>query len=94
MQVYGIYHGGHSYSTRVTNQDIEEFNSLKHARDIFESRNNFDPYYPCTDETASMWLFFTDPSNHELPDDALIDSGYPDRVLEVGPRGGVVSSNC
>lgn len=89
MKVYGIFHGGCNYSKTITNRSVEEFSSIKHARDIFGSRADFDPYYPCVDESAEMHLFFSDPRNDEDSDDSLIDPGYPDRVLSLGPRGGV-----
>ena len=94
MKVYGIFYGGCNYSQTITNRSVEEFSSIKQARDIFESRADFDPYYPCVDEeSAEMQLFFSDPRNDE-DDDSLIDPGYPDRVLSMGPRGGVHISRC
>ena len=94
MKVYGIFHGGHSYSTYWTNRDVEQFDSIQQAKDTFWRRTDFDPYYPCTDETASMWLFFTDPRNQELAETDLIDPGYPDRILELGKRGGILVTRC
>ena len=96
MKVYGIFHGGCNYSQNITNRSVEEFSSIKQARDIFESRADFDPYYPCVDESAEMQLFFSDPRNDEdeTDDESLIDPGYPDRVLSLGPRGGVHISRC
>lgn len=94
MKVYGIFHGGSSYSTYWTNQDVEEFATIQAAKNALESRHSFDPFYPCVDESASFWLFFEDPRNTDLPKDSLIDPGYPDRVLEVGKRGGIVCSSC
>ena len=94
MKVYGIFHGGCNYSQTITNRDVEEFRSIKQARDIFESRVDFDPYYPCVDESAEMLLFFSDPRNDETDDESLIDPGYPDMVLSMGPRGGVHILRC
>lgn len=90
MKTYGVYHGGRNYSTYWTNQDVEEFDSLQSARDTFESRNDFDPHFPCTDESAEMQLFLIDPrSENSKPTDAFCDI-YPDRLLTIGPRGGTV----
>ena len=94
MKVYGIFHGGHNYSTNWQNRDVETFKSLRQAKSVFEGRADFDPYYPCTDESAEMWLFFSDPSNADLSDEDLIDPGYPDRILQLGKRGGVLVSQC
>ena len=86
MRVYGIFHGGHSYSTHWTVEDIEQFNSLHHAKETFWSRTDWDPYYPCTDESAEMWIFLADP----VEGDILHSDLYPDRIINLGPRGGVV----
>jgi len=85
MQVYAIFHGGRSYSTYWTARDVEQFDSLREARSVFEARADFDPYYPCTDEGAEMWLFFYNP----VEEGSLISDPYPDRILSLGPRGGV-----
>ena len=81
MKVYALWYGGSSYAAPSIPEDIEEFDSIREARDVFESRADFDPYFPCVDESSEMHLFFADPR----------ESGeeYPDRVLFLGPRGGV-----
>ena len=50
------------------------------GREAFAERVDFHPAYPCVDETAEMWIFFGPPAEQD---------GYPDRILSVGPRGGV-----
>ena len=89
MRVWGIFHGGHNYSAMITAKNVESFSSLKAAKDAFWSRTDFDPYYPCTDETASMQIFFADPLTGDEADDDFVDCGYPDREITLGPRGGI-----
>ena len=90
MKVYGIFFGGANYSTYVTNSDVEEFPSLQRAKETFETRVEFDRHYPCCDESASMWIFYDDPRNSDVDINSIIDTGYPDRIIELGARGGVI----
>ncbi len=60
--IYGIFHGGGSYSVEWTDQDIEKFTDLAEAIEVFDERIEFDPFYPCCDEDAQMWVFFNNPS--------------------------------
>ena len=78
-----FFHGGHSYAPfDVHNGTPERFDTLEDARWAFESRTvGFDRYYPCTDETATAWLFAEDPRR--------TGADYPDRVITLGPRNGV-----
>ena len=86
MKTFMLWHGGAGYACSDYN-DIESFESLDEALHAFRSRLN-DSYYPCV-ETATpeeggpcAWLWF-----HEKPaDDGDL---YPDRVIELGPRGGL-----
>ena len=81
MKTWGLWYGGSSYSAPDVERDTEEFDSIRHAKDAFDSRYSGDPYYPAVDDTSEMWLFFSDP--REMSD------VYPDRVLKFGPRGGI-----
>jgi len=94
MKCWGIFWGGSSYSSYITNRDVEEFSSIGSAKGVFWGRIDFDPYYPCVNEDeAEMQIFFNDPRTDEKPE-ALIDPGYPDRIIRMGPRGGVYSERC
>lgn len=74
--IYGIFHGGGSYSTEWTERDIEEFDDLGDAIEVFDCRIDFDPFYPCCDETAQMWVFMKNPLK------ALIAGNlYPDKIV-------------
>lgn len=81
MTVYMTWHGGHSYAVPYAS-DREELASVAAARELFESRYyNRDGTTPAVDDTATAWLFFTDPADTDDP--------YPDRIVEIGPRGGI-----
>jgi len=83
MKVWGEWYGGSSYSVPETGRDTEEFESLKEAKSVFESRySNWGGNTPVVDEQSEMWIFFVDPRT--------VDSPYPDRIIEFGPRGGVI----
>ncbi len=95
MMVHAIFHGGNSYSTNWTVEDVETFNSLNDAKEIFRYRtDNQDKRYPVTDESAEMMIFYLDPRE---PDDKRIRVGnvvlicdlMPDKILKRGPHGGV-----
>jgi hypothetical protein len=81
MKVWGLWYGGGSYAAPEVERDTEEFDSIKQAKAVFEHRAGSDPFYPVVDESTEMWLFFADPR--------LMDDVYPDRILKIGPRGGV-----
>ena len=80
---YMLFHGGHSYSAPSVHEDTPEFfDTLEAAKWAFESRTvGFDRRYPCTDETATAWLFASDPRKTGCE--------YPDRIITLGPRNGV-----
>lgn len=92
MRVWAIFHGGFSYSPNWTEGDVEEFDSIAEAQRAFETRiAGYDSYYPATDDSASMWLFWADVRVARDPDAYLTDI-LPDRVLAIGPRGGLIAS--
>jgi hypothetical protein len=78
MKVYGLWYGGPNYSDPDVERDVQEFSSIKEAKEIFIRlyENN-----PCV-KNPEMDLFFADPRNMQDP--------YPNRVLKIGKRGGVV----
>ncbi len=96
MKCWTIVHLGHSYSTDWRVRDVEQHDSVRAAKDSFwrDSEN------PMADESAEAWLFFYDPVEacysdgvdafgKEIDDDSPIYDVYPDRLLRVGPRGGI-----
>ncbi len=86
MKVWGMWHGGSSYSHPCVKDDVESFDSLAQAKRIFEDRYRYDLRYPCVTAEASMTVWFRDPRDERDP--------YPDRVIELGPRGGIRTSIC
>ena len=76
MKVQTLWFGGYNYAL-PTQEDIEDFRSLKRAKEVFENRASFDPMFPCTDNTE-MHIYW-----HEYSENG------PDRILKIGPRGGV-----
>jgi len=93
MKCYGLFHGVGNYSTYITNRDIEEFNSIADAKHAFWVRADFDSYYPCVDMTMEMQISFEDPRT-DGSDIDFIEFGYPDRIISLGPRGGVKVERC
>ena len=80
-----FFHGGSSYASFDVSSadDAERFSGIKAARDEFESRVNGNrSRFPCVDESAEAWIFFG-----EFDD---IRGDYPDRIIKVGPRGGII----
>lgn len=81
MKVWALFHYGYSYAAPYVDE-AEAFDSLAACRDAFAYRlSGRDSYYPCTDESATASVYFADPRESHDP--------YPDRVLTVGPRGGI-----
>jgi hypothetical protein len=80
MKVQALWYGGSNYAL-PTQDDIEEFASIAAAKRVFEHRaGNTDRYYPCVEESQTeMHLYF-----HEYTENG------PDRILKIGPRGGIV----
>lgn len=86
MKVYMMWHGGANYAL-PTVDDAEEFSSLQAAKESFWSRADRDPFYPCV-ENPEAWILFSDPRENASGD------VYPDRVMTLGPRGGVRIERC
>ena len=61
--------------------DVEHFKSFKDAKDALWRRSDFDPYYPCVGDDATMRLWVG-----TLDD---VTDVYPDFELTIGPRGGI-----
>lgn len=79
MKVWGLFHGGSSYSLGDV-EDVEEFSSIREAVDTLEYRyRGWDYSFPVVDENASMFLYFVKPG--------VLDN--PDRVYGIGPRRGI-----
>lgn len=78
-----FFHGGYSYSPFNVHEDKPEFfSSLQDAMDCFWRRTEgFNRRFPCTDETATAWLFAEDPRR--------TGAEYPDRVISLGARRGI-----
>ena len=83
MNVYAQFYGGYSYAAPYPN-DYETFESIGAAKESFRQRIDFDPKYPCTDNTATMTLFFKLPETQE----------YPDRIIKTGKHGGIIYEHC
>jgi hypothetical protein len=81
MITYALWHGGSSYAVPTVPEDVEQFDSIKAATDAFWRYGDHDPYRPCVDSDAEMWLFFAFPDERDA---------YPDRIVKYGPRGGIV----
>ena len=83
-QVWAMWHGGYSYAVPELS-DAEPFDSLAHATRVFAARlANDDRFTPCVDRSSTMHVFTGGhPETYRDP--------YPDRVLSVGPRGGIRS---
>ena len=83
MRVRALWYGGSNYATPDPwSRDLESFGSLAEARRSFADRADRDPYYPCVDrESTEMHVYFGS-EYHE---------NGPDRILSIGPRGGVRS---
>lgn len=74
-----LWYGGANYAPPNPERDLEEFDSLKAAKQAFLNRADFDPYYPCVDrELTEMHIYF----------DEYSEDG-PDLVLFLGPKGGI-----
>lgn len=94
MSWYGIWNGGHSYA-RGEHEHVELFANLAEARAKFEERLNGSwrrsffnfvnqapqsSYCPAVDESSTLELYATDPSWTDHT---------PDRVISIGPKGGI-----
>lgn len=83
MKVYGQFYGGSNYSVPYPDE-YEVFDSLREARQIFDTRVYFDPHYPGVDVgLANMQLWIGEPEG-DYPCDCPCDY-----EINMGPRGGV-----
>jgi hypothetical protein len=93
MNTWMLWNGGSSYahSDNFNRADCERFDSLAAAKHEFKSRLH-DTYYPCVENDTPdnggpwAWLCFADPYQ--------IGDLYPDRILELGARGGLTCTRC
>ena len=89
MIVWTQWYGGSSYACPLHSEPThwERFKSMKQAKRVFASRSDFDPHFPCVGNDAEMQLYFFGPSEDIEP--WKMRDPYPDRILTIGPRGGV-----
>ena len=82
MKVTMFFHGGSSYAAPDfhSERDAETFRSIAAAKDTFASRADFDPFYPCV-ESPEAWIF---------KGADVVGEEYPDFVMRLGKRGGVI----
>lgn len=83
MRVVALWYGGSSYAVPDPTEHLEHFDSLAAARRSFASRVDFDPFYPCVDETTTEMHVYIGTDYHE---------NGPDRILTIGKRGAVRTS--
>lgn len=89
MKIYAMWHGGSSYAApdNFRRRDVESFPSLQAAIVEFRHRaSGRDSYYPAVDESSEMMIYRADPYRDS--------DAYPDLLLRVGPRGGVIRERC
>lgn len=91
MQVFGLWHGGHSYSGGDFTENLEMFNSVDDAITACQERMDYGHYRvqefdylnrdsdkcltPCVDDSATMQVFLADPTDSDDP--------YPDFIITV-----------
>ena len=80
MKVQALWCGGCNYAA-PTQDDIEDFRSLKAAKDAFWTRaENWDRHTPCVEQDQTeMHIFFGE----------YAENG-PDRIIKYGKRGGII----
>lgn len=83
MRCIGLWYGGANYAAPNGHdpRDVESFDSISHARRVFESRADHDPYRPCVEDESTEMHVYLGTEYHE---------NGPDRVIRFGPRGGVL----
>jgi len=95
--IYGLWHGGASYSPGELAADLETFPSLRAATCALESRRVHGYHVPqafirpdgstdhaltpCADTDSHITVWLADPRGSDDP--------YPDRVVAYGPRCGI-----
>jgi hypothetical protein len=100
--IYAMWHGGSSYSQGDIDTDLETFASMKdagralreRARHGYSQPQTFNyadgrtenVLCPCADEAPTMTVYRYDPRETTDP--------YPDTILSIGPRGGIVRESC
>lgn len=77
-----LWYGGSNYAAPDGHNPThcEYYNSIKSAGKVLQSRSDFDPYYPCVDETTCEMHLYRGGEYHE---------NGPDVVLTLGKRGGI-----
>ena len=80
MKCKGLWYGGSSYANPDPERDLEVFASLAEAGRVTRARSdNYDGRTPCVDDDlCAMHVYFG-----EYTEDG------PDRVISIGPRGGL-----
>lgn len=99
--IYALWHGGNGYTHGDIVGDLETFGGLAAARDAlrerlergdtwkmrfeYVNRDAGDVYTPCVSDDCGMWVWFA----ADVIEGVTYVPEYPDRVLSIGPRGGV-----
>jgi len=90
MKISTLWYGGYSYSSPLPD-DIEYFNSIKEAKDIFYSRYhnrwNFKDgniSTPCVSDNTNMWIAKGIVENIE----------YPDIILTISKKGEIIKKRA
>lgn len=82
---WGLWYGGPSYAPSY-HDEAEAFPSLRAAADEHWRREcGSDPYYPTVTDSET-WLYGPFPAG--TPRES-VSFDYPDRIITIGPRGGV-----
>ena len=82
MKIQALWYGGINYAS-PTQDDIEDFPSLRTAKDVFWSRaTQQERRYPCV-EDSEMHIYFNE-----------YGENGPDRILRLGKRGGIITERC
>jgi len=80
MKIQALWFGGSGYAMPIIPKDIENFRSIRVAREVFENRLH-DHYYPCV-ENPEMHIYKKEYSENG-----------PDIILRLGSKGGVIKEN-
>lgn len=86
-KVYGMWYGGRGNYATPSTEDAEQFNSISHAKQVFNARyQGRDPisgqHTPLVGDDAEMHIFHGGQHPNEMNDP------YPDRIIRRGKRGG------
>lgn len=87
----GLWHGGPNYSAPYAKDHAEPFASLADAVEAHRDRyNNRDGRTPCVSEDSETFLYRV-PRGWSVADTVreIERDGYPDRIIKIGPRGGI-----